>query len=102
MCIRDSGYEATAIHWYNGVYYNRYTNLRMLGFDSFFTLDTLSLIHISAPGETPLFFARRLDRQKALPVQVLPLWRIMAMSHYSRVEPGPAETARAKDVFSRL
>lgn len=55
-----------------------------------------------APGETPLFFARRLDRQKALPVQVLPLWRIMAMSHYSRVEPGPAETARAKDVFSRL
>lgn len=38
--LRDRGYEATAIHWYNGVYYNRYTNLRMLGFDSFFTLDT--------------------------------------------------------------
>lgn len=55
-----------------------------------------------APGETPLLFARRLDRQKALPVQVLPLWRIMAMSHYSRVEPGPAETARAKDIFTRL
>lgn len=55
-----------------------------------------------APGETPLFFARRLDRQKALPVQVLPLWRIMAMSHYSRVEPGPAESARARDIFTRL
>ena len=55
-----------------------------------------------APGETPLLFARRLDRQKSLPVQMLPLWRIMAMSHYSRVEPGPAETARARDVFSRL
>lgn len=55
-----------------------------------------------APGETPLFFARRLDRQKALPVQVLPLWRIMAMSHYSRVEPGPAETARARETFGRL
>lgn len=38
--LRDRGYEATAIHWYNGVYYNRYHNLRMLGFDSFFTLDT--------------------------------------------------------------
>ena len=38
--LRDRGYEATAIHWYNGVYYNRYANLRMLGFDSFFTLDT--------------------------------------------------------------
>ena len=55
-----------------------------------------------APGETPLLFARRLDRQKALPVQVLPLWRIMAMSHYSRVEPGPAESARARDIFTRL
>lgn len=38
--LRDRGYAATAIHWYNGVYYNRYSNLRMLGFDSFFTLDT--------------------------------------------------------------
>ena len=55
-----------------------------------------------APGETPLLFARRLDRQKALPAQVLPLWRMMAMSHYSRVEPGPAEAARARDAFLRL
>ena len=56
-----------------------------------------------APGETPLLFARRLDRQKALPVQVLPLWRIMAMSHYSRVEPGPAEAARARgDLYPAL
>ena len=35
-------------------------------------------------------------------MQVLPLWRIMAMSHYSRVEPGPAESARARDIFTRL
>ena len=55
-----------------------------------------------APGETPLLFARRLDRQKALPAQVLPLWRMMAMGHYSRVEPGPAEAARARDAFLRL
>ncbi|NLO85281.1 MAG: sulfatase-like hydrolase/transferase [Clostridiales bacterium] len=34
------GYEATALHWYAGVYYNRYNNLKMLGFDSFHTTDT--------------------------------------------------------------
>lgn len=54
------------------------------------------------PGETPLLFARRIDRQKALPVQILPLWRMMAVSHYSRRQPGPDETARARDIFNRL
>lgn len=39
--LRDRGYESTAIHWYTGVYYNRYNNLRMLGFDSFYTTDTM-------------------------------------------------------------
>lgn len=38
--LRAKGYEATAIHWYAGVYYNRYNNLKMLGFDSFHTTDT--------------------------------------------------------------
>lgn len=38
--LRQKGYAATAIHWFTGVYYNRYNNLRMLGFDSFFTTDT--------------------------------------------------------------
>ena len=55
-----------------------------------------------APGETPLLFARRMDRQKAFPTPVLPLWRMMAMSHYSRVEPGPEHTARARECFWRL
>ena len=55
-----------------------------------------------APGETPLLFARRMDRQKAFPTPVMPLWRMMAMSHYSRVEPGPEHTARARECFWRL
>lgn len=38
--LRDRGYLTTALHWYSGVYYNRYHNLRMLGFDQFFTTDT--------------------------------------------------------------
>lgn len=38
--LREKGYTATALHWYYGVYYNRYRNLRMEGFDSFQTLDT--------------------------------------------------------------
>ena len=38
--LRKRGYEATAIHWNAGVFYNRYKNLRLLGFDSFHTTDT--------------------------------------------------------------
>ena len=38
--LKKEGYTATAIHWFQGVYYNRYLNLRMMGFDSFFTTDT--------------------------------------------------------------
>jgi len=38
--LRARGYEATAIHWNQGVFYNRYKNLRLLGFDSFHTTDT--------------------------------------------------------------
>lgn len=43
-----------------------------------------------------------MDRQKAFPAPVMPLWRMMAMSHYSRVEPGPEHTARARECFWRL
>lgn len=38
--LGDKGYVASAIHWHVGVFYNRYHNLRMQGFDSFKTLDT--------------------------------------------------------------
>lgn len=38
--LKKEGYTATAIHWFQGVYYNRYRNLRMMGFDSFYTTDT--------------------------------------------------------------
>ncbi len=38
--LTDKGYNATALHWHVGVFYNRYNNLHMQGFDSFHTLDT--------------------------------------------------------------
>lgn len=38
--LRARGYESTAIHWYAGVYYNRYHNLKMEGFNAFYTTDT--------------------------------------------------------------
>lgn len=38
--LTDKGYNATSLHWHTGVFYNRYNNLRMQGFDSFHTLDT--------------------------------------------------------------
>ena len=54
------------------------------------------------PGETPLLFARRMDRQKAFGVPVLPLWRMLAMSNYSRSEPGEEHSARAREIFHKL
>lgn len=53
-------------------------------------------------GETPLLFARRMDKQKAFPVPILPLWRMMALSNYSKAQPGAEQTARAKDTFERM
>lgn len=38
--LRNKGLRATAIHLNTGVYYNRYANLRMEGFDAFYTTDT--------------------------------------------------------------
>ena len=54
------------------------------------------------PGETPMAFARRMDRQKAFPSPILPLWRLMAMSNYSPAQPGAEQAAQAKAVFHRL
>ncbi|MEG1195397.1 MAG: transglutaminaseTgpA domain-containing protein [Clostridia bacterium] len=53
-------------------------------------------------GETPLSFARRMDKQKALPVPILPLWRMLALSNYSRMAPGAEQTARARETFLRV
>ncbi len=38
--FQSRGYDTSCIHWYYGVYYNRYNNLRQLGFQSFLTYDT--------------------------------------------------------------
>lgn len=54
------------------------------------------------PGETPLAFARRMDRQKAFPAAIAPLWRLMAMSNYSPAQPGPEQTAQAREIFHKL
>ena len=54
------------------------------------------------PGETPLSFARRMDRQKAFGVPVQPLWRMLAMSNYSRSEPVEEHSARAREIFHKL
>ncbi|MBR6569879.1 MAG: hypothetical protein IKK75_05440 [Clostridia bacterium] len=54
------------------------------------------------PGETPLSFARRMDRQKAFPEPILPLWRLMVLSNYSPAQPGAEQTAKAKKHFWAL
>ena len=53
-------------------------------------------------GETPLSFARRMDRQKALPAPILPLWRMMAMANYSRSELGPEASNAAREGYAKL
>ncbi|MEG1775959.1 MAG: transglutaminase-like domain-containing protein, partial [Clostridia bacterium] len=54
------------------------------------------------PGETPLRFARRMDKQQAFAAPILPLWRMLALSNYSRMKPGAEQTARAKETFMRI
>ncbi|MBE5778965.1 MAG: hypothetical protein E7331_06480 [Clostridiales bacterium] len=53
-------------------------------------------------GETPLRYARRLDKQKALPVQILPLWRSLALSNYSRMKPGEKQVDAARSTWRGL
>ncbi|NLV57864.1 MAG: LTA synthase family protein [Clostridiales bacterium] len=38
--FREKGYHSSAIHWFQGIFYNRYKNLYLLGFDEFYTTDT--------------------------------------------------------------
>lgn len=54
------------------------------------------------PGETPVAFARRMDKQRALSAPILPLWRLMALSNYSPARPGPEQAAQAREAFRRL
>ena len=53
-------------------------------------------------GETPLRFARRMDKQRAFAVPVTPLWRMMALSNYSRLEPTEKLAGQARDIFTSL
>ena len=53
-------------------------------------------------GETPLRFARRMDKQRAFAVPVTPLWRMMALSNYSRLEPTEKLAGQARDIFNAL
>ena len=54
------------------------------------------------PGETPMLFARRMDRQKAFPVGITPLWRMMSLVDYGGMEAGVKEVERARDIFRRF
>lgn len=51
------------------------------------------------PGETPLAFARRVDGVRVFPTPIAPLWRMLALSHYSRMEPTAEHTARARETW---
>lgn len=53
-------------------------------------------------GETPLRFARRLDKQKIVSAQLLPLWRSLALSNYSRLKPGEKQLEAAKATWQSL
>lgn len=50
-------------------------------------------------GETPLAFARRVDSVRVFPSPITPLWRMLALSNYSRMEPNPEHTQKAADTF---
>ncbi|NLV57904.1 MAG: hypothetical protein GXY67_03955 [Clostridiales bacterium] len=54
------------------------------------------------PGETPLLFAKRIDSVHVLPEPILPLWRAMALSNYSRRMPGKEQTQRALAIFTGI
>jgi hypothetical protein len=53
-------------------------------------------------GETPLRFARRLDKQHLVPAPVLPLWRSLALANYSRLKPGEKQLEAAKTTWQAL
>ena len=51
------------------------------------------------PGETPMLFARRMDRQKAFPTPVAPLWRMMTLCGYGGMEITSREVDKARSTF---
>lgn len=53
-------------------------------------------------GETPMAFARRMDRHKSLPVAISPLWRAMTLSIYCHCDASAEQAARARDIFRQL
>ncbi len=53
-------------------------------------------------GETPLAFAKRVDAVHYYQKQISPLWRILSLSNYSRLIPGPDQTRRAKDTYHAI
>ncbi len=55
--------------------------------------------HKVQPGETPMLFARRMDRLNAASVPVTPLWRAMTLSNYSRRTPTSKLTEQAREIF---
>lgn len=53
-------------------------------------------------GETPMRFARRLDSVHASPVSITPLVRVLSLSNYSRLKPGPAQVEQVKTIYQQL
>ncbi|MEA4928670.1 MAG: transglutaminase domain-containing protein, partial [Candidatus Limiplasma sp.] len=53
-------------------------------------------------GETPLVYARRIDGVRVFPTPIAPLWRMLALSNYSRLQPGPEQTAKAQEIYSAV
>lgn len=51
------------------------------------------------PGETPMLFARRMDKLNAGSVPITPLWRAMTLSNYSRRTPTQKLTEQAREIF---
>lgn len=54
------------------------------------------------PGETPLLFAKRMDSVHVLPQPIVPLWRTMALSNYSRRLPEEDQVRRAAATFRSI
>jgi len=53
-------------------------------------------------GETPLVFARRVDSVRVFPAPITPLWRMLALSNYSRMEPTAEQAKKAAETFHQV
>jgi len=53
-------------------------------------------------GETPLTFAKRVDSVHVFPTPITPLWRMLALSNYSRMELTAEQTKRARETFQQV